>query len=145
MLYRKRLRTWDCPEMIMMPTVRCITARFMALAMYVQCHVVPVVFQAELYPFSRVCTALLCMDHRSKQISVVQGHQINCLALFGPCSTIGDKLRTPTLLVPYSITGATECLYTVCSLYYYRDELRTPTLFVPYIPRAKTLKLHSFI
>ena len=55
-------------------------------------------------------------------------------------------LRTPTLFVPYGIIGATECLYTVCSLYYYRGQTAYPYAICPlYIVRAKTPKLRSFM
>ena len=51
---------------------------------------------------------------------------------------------TPTLFVPYSITGTNEFLYTVPYITI-GNKLRTPTLFSPYIVRAKTPKLCTFV
>ena len=44
---------------------------------------------------------------------------------------IGDKLRTPTLFVPYIITGSTKFIYTVCFPYYYRRQIAYPYAICP--------------
>ena len=50
---------------------------------------------------------------------------------------ISDKLRTPMLFVPYSITGSTKFLYTVCFPYYYRRQIAYPHTICPLYSTGK--------
>ena len=50
---------------------------------------------------------------------------------------ISDKLRTPMLFVPYSITGSTKFLYIVCFPYYYRRQIAYPYTICPLYSTGK--------
>ena len=55
-------------------------------------------------------------------------------------------MRTPTLIVPYSITGGTKFLYIVCFPYYYKRQIAYPYANCPlYSIRVRLPKLHSFV
>ena len=45
--------------------------------------------------------------------------------------TYRRQLHTPTLFVPYIITGSTKFIYTVCFPYYYRRQIAYPYAICP--------------
>ena len=56
------------------------------------------------------------------------------------------KLRIPTLFVPYSDIGDTECLYTICSLYYYKGQTVYPYAICPLYNSGKdTLTVYFYL